>query len=131
MNLSEMNKLVNRLSDAPFEYGKNDCYLFTAKLVKQWHGKDYLTFHSKAYKDEDSARQYIEANGGIVALVTGTLGYPVKDILQCGDGDVVVAEVAPGQLGIGFVFKGHGLFKMEMKAAKLPLKLCAVGWNIK
>jgi len=42
MNLSKINKLMNKLSDELFAYGKNDCFTFTNALVKEWHGKDYL-----------------------------------------------------------------------------------------
>ena len=126
--LSKMNKLINKLSDEPFEYGKADCFTFTAKLVKEWHGKDYLPFHS-VYKNKEEADAYIARyNGGIEALTTGTVGYGV-DPTECEDGDVVIANVGDG-IALGFVYGGNGLFKTEKRVGQLPLKKCIKGWRI-
>ena len=127
--LSNMNTLINELSDADFEYGKTDCYIFTAKLVKEWHGKDYIKHHA-VYKNKKQADAYIEKFGGIEALTTGTLGYST-DPVRCVDGDVVTAEVAQGQVALGFVQGGHGLFKMKKTVVRLPLKKCRMGWSVK
>lgn len=126
-DLSKMNKLINKLADEPFEFGKNDCFTFTAKLVKEWHGKDYIKLHS-VYKTEDQALEYMSIHGGIEALTRGTLGYSC-DPEQCQDGDVVTAQVGPG-VALGFVFKGYGLFKSENKILKLKLSKCRLGWRL-
>lgn len=128
-SLTKMNKLINELSDKPFEYGKNDCFTFTARLVKEWHGKNYLAYHL-VYKDKEEADAYIARyRGGIEELTTGTLGYGC-DPQSCDDGDVVIAEVSPGQVGLGFVFKGKGFFKTEKRVAAIPLKKCIKGWRV-
>ena len=126
--LSEMNNLINELSDEPFKYGKSDCYTFTSKLVKQWHGIDHVKLHA-VYKTEKEALQYIQKFGGIEALTTGTLGYS-DDPEKCKDGDVVSAEIGDG-IALGFVFNGNGLFKDKKKIIKLPLNKCRQGWSIK
>ncbi len=129
-DLGKMNELINKLSDRPFKYGTSDCYSFTAALVKEWHGKDYTKLH-KVYGSEKEANSYIDEFGGIERLTIGTLGYSV-DPDKCEDGDVVTAEVSKGQIALGFVFDGHGLFKMKKKAIiKIPLKKCRRGWRIK
>jgi len=129
MDLSKMNVLINKLSDEKFEYGKSDCFTFTAKLVKEWHGKDFLPLHIKAYKSQKTADEYMAKFGGIEMLATGTLGYPVRAI-DCVDGDVVIADVGSG-IALGFVFGGNGLFKGKKKILKLPLKKCLRGWRIR
>lgn len=126
---SKMNTLINDLSDKPFKYGSNDCYSFTAKLVKEWHGQNFIKLHA-VYKNEKQARQYMELYGGIEALTTGTLGYSC-DPTKCKDGDVVTAEVSKGEVALGFVFDGHGLFKGRKRVLQIPLKMCRQGWRIK
>lgn len=129
-DLGKMNALINDLCDAPFEFGVNDCYVFTAKLVKEWHGKDYLSAHS-VYKNEAQAKAYIENNGGIAALTTSTLGKSFLPEL-CEDGDVVVAEVSKNEWALGFVFRGFGWFKGKRKQVfRIPLNKCLHGWRVK
>jgi hypothetical protein len=126
-DLSKMNNLINKLSDAPFQFGKNDCYTFTARLVKEWHGKDFTKNHA-VYETDAEAAEYTNQYGGIEALTTGTLGYPCLPT-DCRDGDVVSAYVGTG-VAVGFVFKGNGLFKSK-KVLKLPLSKCHMGWRVK
>ena len=129
-DLAKMNELINKLSDEEFKYGKNDCYLFTTRLIKEWHGADYdYTDLHAVYKNEIEAELYMESFGGIEALTTGTLGYSVSPQL-CRDGDMVSAEVGGG-IALGFVFKEHGLFKAKKKVLKIPLSQCRLGWRIK
>ena len=129
ISLGKMNTLINELSDAPFEYGVNDCFTFTNALVVAWHGTghNYTVLHQ--YKTKKEALKYLKAFGGIEKLTIGTLGYSRAPKL-CQDGDVVSAEVAPGEIALGFVFKGHGLFKTEKQPIKIPLKKCSMGWRI-
>jgi hypothetical protein len=125
----KMNALINKLADAPFAYGKNDCFTFTNALVKQWHGKDFRSLHK--YKTKGEAIKYVAKNKSIEALTTGTLGYSV-DPETCVDGDVVTAAVGPDEsLALGFVYDGHGLFKTSTTVKALPLKLCSKGWRVK
>jgi hypothetical protein len=130
-NLSKMNTVINKLSDEPFEWGKSDCFIFTASLVKAWHGKDYLALHLCNYKDEATAEEYIKTYGGLERLTTGTLGYALKHPEHCIDGDVVTAEVAPGEFALGFVFSGKALLKGKHKVYRMPLKKCSKGWRVK
>ena len=127
MNKGKMNSLINKLSDEKFSYGKNDCFTFTAALVKEWHGSDYRKLHK--YKNKAEAMRYINENKGIERLTTGTLGYGVSPE-KCGDGDVVIAEVAPDEIALGFVFDGHGLFKGKKKVMKMKLSNCVKGWRL-
>lgn len=127
-NKGKLNKLINKLADEKFEYGKNDCYTFTAALVKEWHGVDLTKVHLQ-YEDEESAHEYIEKCGGYIRLITGTIGYPRKKPEMCEDGDVVLANLPDPTLG--FVHDGHGIFKTDKSAKKLKLNKCIMGWSIK
>ena len=127
-DLAKMNKLMNKLSDEPFKFGKCDCYIFTAKLVEEWHGESY--FMHTVYKNEKQAKEYMEKFGGIEALTVGTLGYGTA-AFHCEDGDVATAEVAPGEVALGFVFGGEAFFKGKKKTITLPLDKCRMGWRIR
>ena len=130
-NMNRMNKIINKLSDEPFEFGKNDCFTFTNSLVKEWHGKDFLAAHIHRYEDEKTAQKYIEAFGGIERLITGTIGYPHKYVGLAQNGDVVTAEVGPGEIGIGFVYEGKAFFKGKKKVLQMKLNKCRMAWSIK
>ena len=123
----KVKKLINKLADEPFEYGKNDCFTFTNTLVKEYHGHDYRQLHP--YKTQKEAEKYMELYGGIEALTVGTLGYPVA-AEHCLDGDVVIANVSDTP-ALGFVLNGYGLFKAKKKLVKLPLSKCLRGWRIR
>jgi len=127
--LSRMNELINKLSDEKFSFGRNDCYSFTSKLVKEWHGRDYIKLHA-VYKNEKEAKAYMDKHGGIEKLTTGTLGYSIAPE-KCIDGDVVSLEVKPGEIAIGFVFDDCGYFKCRNKPIKVSLGKCRIGWRIK
>ncbi len=122
-----MNKLLNKLSDEPFKHGSADCFTFTNALVKEWHGKDFRRLHP--YKTKKEAIAYMEKFGGIEALTTGTLGYAIAPD-RCVDGDVVSANVS-GDVALGFVYNGFGLFKSKKTVIKLKLNKCLKGWSIK
>lgn len=126
MTDSKFNSYINKLADEEFEYGKSDCFTFTAKLVKKHHGTNFLPFHR--YDDEEEAEQYMQKYGGIVALTTGQLGYSV-DPMRCRFGDVVIAEFKTG-LCLGFVLDNEAIFKTKTRAVKLPLKKCKFGWRL-
>jgi len=124
-----LNKLINKLSDEPFKYGKTDCYQFTARLVKEYHGIDHIKLHC-VYKNKKEADEYMAQHGGIEALTTGTIGYPLKDVTECVTGDVVTATTSGEDVALGFVANGYGLFKTKKRVMKIPLKKCRVGWRI-
>jgi len=125
----KMNDLINKLSDAPFKHGKNDCFTFTNALVKCWHGKDFRKLHP--YKNKKEALEYMQQHGGIEMLTVGTLGYPTNAEF-CEDGDVVMANVGPDDSpALGFVYDGYGLFKGQKRVLKVLLSNCERGWRIR
>jgi hypothetical protein len=128
IDLSKMNDLINKLSDEPFKYGKADCYTFTAKLVREWHGKDFTKIHA-VYKSKKQADKYMYEFNGIETLTTGTLGYSVPPE-RCRSGDVVTALVGPETIALGFVFNGFGYFKGKKAVVKVPLENCRMGWRL-
>ena len=127
MMSDKLKKLMNKLADEPFEWGKNDCFTFTNSLVKEYHGHDYRKLHP--YQTKKEAEDYMEQHGGIEALTVGTLGYPVA-AEHCVDGDVALADLGNGD-ALGFVFNGNALFKSKKKLVKIPLSKCLRGWRIR
>ena len=126
--LSKLNAAVNRMADAPFKYGVNDCYIFTSTLVKIWHGRDFTKKHA-VYKSKKGAAEYMAKFGGIEALTTGTLGYSVQTNLLA-DGDVVLCQMEEGEIALGFVYDGQGLFLGNKTVLRVPLEHCLKGWRI-
>lgn len=127
--MDNVKKLLNKLADEPFEYGKNDCFSYVAKLIYVYHGLDYR--HAHKYKNEEEANKYIARFGGIEALTTGTIGYPLKSPLECKDGDVVTAEVSKNEVALGFVYNDRANFKTKKRAIAIPLSKCRTGWRVK
>lgn len=125
---SKMNVLINKLSDEPFKLGKSDCFTFTNALVKAWHGEGYRHLHT--YKTKREAMVYLRDNFGIEILTTGTLGYSVP-LSICEDGDVATADVGGGEIALGFIHDGNGLFKGKSGVKRIPLKKCRKGWRIR
>jgi len=97
--------------------------------VEEWHGRDYTKLHA-VYKSKKQAKEYMDAHMGIEQLTRGTLGYSVA-AEHCKDGDVATAEVAPGEIALGFVYQGEVMFKMKKTVIKIPLKKCRMGWRIR
>ena len=67
-------------------------------------------------------------HGGIEALITGMFGYSCLPE-KCKNGDIVTAFTPEGDVAVGFVFDGNGLFKGK-QVAKIPLCDCRLGWRI-
>jgi len=122
----KMNKLINKLADEPFKHGKNDCFTFTNALVKEWHGHDFRHLHP--YKNKKEALEYIAKNGGIEALIIGTLGYSTRTSLLR-DGDVGLVDTPDGP-ALGFIYDDHILVKYKKTVLKVPLANGLKGWTI-
>lgn len=129
MNKTEFDKLLNELADEPFKYGKNDCFHFAARCVHAWHGKDFRKLHP--YKSAKGAETYLNEHGHIETLTIGTLGYPLKNVLEARDGDVVTAEVARNQIALGFVANGKAWFKTKKRVVPFKIERCRFAWRIK
>lgn len=64
-----MAEAIESRRTAAFEWGKNDCVLFTADIVKAMTDVDMMEEWRGKYDDKESAHRLIAANGGFEAFV--------------------------------------------------------------
>jgi hypothetical protein len=112
----------------PFAWGSHDCLLFAADVVRAMTGKD-LAAHGRGQYDSDvSALRLIHNYGGMVPLVSKSLGDPVP-VLRAHRGDVVMyrSELGPSLgvcLGAQCAFTGPtGLVFKQRKE-------CELAWRV-
>lgn len=73
---ARLAEFARERSNMPFEWGRNDCCLFTVDAVLAMTGKD----HASKFRGYDSARaaeRLLKANGGVRGLAIGAWGEPV------------------------------------------------------
>ncbi|WP_183024386.1 DUF6950 family protein [Variovorax sp. UMC13] len=111
----------------PFEWGRNDCCLFTVDAVLAMTGVDYAA-RFRGYSTALAAARVVEQQGGIRQLAVDAWGAPVSPLLA-GVGDVVLVinesrellAVCNGTTAIG---PGpDGLAVMDMSAAIAAWKI--------
>lgn len=128
---SDLNAFINGLADEDFEYGKMDCFLFTVRFLEFFHGRKFGGLHFSKYCDEESAKRYLDHNGGMVALITEELAQEPVDPTICMPGDVVVSDRVAKTPAMGVVHReGSALFKLQKRAIPIPLGFCCAGWTI-
>lgn len=69
----------------------HDCCTFAADCVDAMTGTNYVDLLLAHYRDEPSARAYIEAGGGLRNVISSFLGDP-KRISFMNRGDVVIVD---------------------------------------
>lgn len=95
-----VERLHDVLADASvttFDYGSFNCGLFAARccdaIREDGGAEDELRTH---FTDEDSARIWVGANGGIEALVSERLGAPLDKWWRGRRGDLALVETSDG-----------------------------------
>jgi hypothetical protein len=90
---------LDDLANTQFEYGKIDCCIFAAKVVDAMCDTEYEKELAKHYRDEDTAKAYIEVSGGLEQAVSSHIGQSKQGKPQ--RGNVVMFAGELGQtLGI-------------------------------
>ncbi|HQS59723.1 MAG: hypothetical protein B7Y56_02995 [Gallionellales bacterium 35-53-114] len=87
--------ITGKLSQ-PFEYGVNDCILFTIGWVEIATGKKYLP--AKLWKNEKEALRLIKKHGGLIAVFDKH--YTRIEPNYARDGDLTIVD------GIAYLFSG-------------------------
>lgn len=134
-----LNNTIEAARAMHFEWGINDCALFTARCVDAIvEGADMEATIAKriadslvraSYKDGDDMNAVIEAEGGLRNIVTEYLGEPVPR-LRARPGDAVLID-NDGQHILGVV-SGHSAVCLNMGegivVVSLDLAICA--WRV-
>lgn len=82
---------------APFEWGVNDCCLFTADCVAAMTGHDPAARYRGAYRTYTGAARLIARAGGTAALVRKCLAATEIPAAQAGLGDVALVVQPNGE----------------------------------
>ena len=80
--------LTESREEVPFEWGKYDCCLFAADVVREITGVDYAEPFRGKYTAEEGAKALLEEKGGLVEYIDSVL--PRKDVNFVQRGDVVL-----------------------------------------
>lgn len=69
-----MDRILARYKDAEFRYGKLDCCLFVADVIKQLTGKDFAEPWRGKYTTEAGARRMIAEHGNMAGIASSAFG---------------------------------------------------------
>lgn len=92
--------------DKPHRYGRHDCMIFSAGVVKAVTGRDFARGHRGKYRSAASATRYLRGLGfdSVEAMIDSVL--PEKPVLRAQRGDIVLRD--EGQPGV--CIGGEALF---------------------
>jgi hypothetical protein len=114
-----------------FEWGRADCFVLAARVAEAVTGVNYASRFAGKYRDEATAREYLNSQGGLVAMMTREFGPPSPPD-QCVDGDLVVVQLQGGDQALGVVFSGGQV--VVVRTAKfvrmLPLSFGLYFWRV-
>ena len=123
---------IDACHDRPFEWGRWDCCLFAADLVRLMTGWDPAEVLRGMYRTEVGAMRLAEGRGGMRCMVTGLLDIEPKEPMLLRRGDVALLRPLSAmkieQLGVcvgdaAVVASDRGVMYRPMSSA-----LC--GWRI-
>lgn len=87
--VAQMWDTIEAHGGVTFEWGVNDCCLFTARVIDAISGTDHELDLQAAYSDEATALAYIASHGDLQTAVSFHLGEPSEGRAQRGDAVMV------------------------------------------
>jgi hypothetical protein len=112
----------------PFVWGRHDCALWAADVVLQLTGVDHAADLRGRYRTQHGALALIARRGGLAAIATKALGYPVR-ITLARRGDVCLVCRATGP-SLGICIGDRAGFTGPQGLAFLPLLECEQAWHV-
>lgn len=85
---ARLAEFARERSTMPFEWGRNDCCMFTVDAVLAMTGVDHGA-QFRGYSTEHAANRILKSNGGVRGLATDAWGEPVAPA-YAGVGDPVL-----------------------------------------
>lgn len=115
----------------PWDWGKTDCCMFYANVVKQVTGQDLAKKYRGKYKTELGAARLIKKFGSIEGLLSDIFGPPVSPCQRFASVlDPVIAEFA-GRECVGVCIGWRAAFLAEDGILiTLPLEDCKMNWKV-
>ncbi len=125
--------LANQIEQAertPFEWGVNDCCLWSATVVDAMTGVDPAKDFRGLYSTEAEAKIVLESlgTGDIKSIIVSIFGEPIG-IKLAQRGDVVLA-IIDGQQTVGICVGGRTAFKSLTGLIQLPTLKCDCAWRV-
>ena len=120
---------IEKVTTESFAYGKNDCCLFSARVVDAMTGTDYAQKLAEMYHDERSALAYINSFGSIQEAVKDWLGEPTNlAFVQRGD---VVLFNNEGRETLGICIGDRIVSVAETGVAYVSMEQAICTWKVK
>ena len=120
---------IEKVSNESFAYGKNDCCLFSARVVDAMTGTEYAKKLAEMYHDERSALAYINSFGSIQEAVKDWLGKPTNlAFVQRGD---VVLFNNEGRETLGICVGDRIVSVGQTGIAYVPMDQAICTWKVK
>lgn len=119
---------IEQVSTEQFAYGKNDCCLFSARVVDAMTGSEYAKKLAEMYHDERSALAYINSFGSIQEAVKDWLGEPAN-LAYVRRGDVVLFN-NEGRETLGICVGDRIVSVGEVGIAYVPMEQAICTWKV-
>lgn len=129
------NKIINSLQEQlgkEYKFGENDCVHFTANILKELTGKDYLVNYRNKYTSALEGYKLFKKNGfeSIEDVVTQELDIEPQEIHYARAGDVLSFDTSNG-IAIGICFNNIvGVFVTDSGIHVEPIEKCRKVWRI-
>lgn len=111
----------------PFCYGSHDCCMFAGRAVEAMTGENPTLQWN--YSNEIGAKRLLARKGGLVQMLSETLGIPIHPS-EAGRGDVVLAELDLGP-SVGICLGRMCVFATEPAGVlMLGREIAHLAWRI-
>lgn len=124
----KLSDYISNSKDVIFEWGKNDCTIFTAKAVEVITGYDFYSQYL-GYKTKEDAQKIIDENGGFAKLVSKHLGNPHNNFLSAKRGDLAMVKCPDVCLGFVDDSGSKVLVLSEKGYVRIPLSKAFKIWS--
>lgn len=124
---------LEKYRDVQFRYGKADCCLFVADVLKETTGRDYAE-PWRGYKGKRGALKILAEHAGLAGLATAAFG-PMRGPLCARRGDPVLVGppwIELDEIGEALgIFDGAGVICLTDKGLqRVPLTAVRGAWNV-
>lgn len=130
--LLRLRPVIDRHRAVKFEWGENDCVLFTARCLEAIHNDQFERFVRERYPYHGplSAHRIVKHDGGLEALVNRVLGLTPRPWGQLRVGDVVLGRAIDRDvLLLGVQYNHHFLTMGPEGVVGLPMDFAVKGWH--
>lgn len=130
--LSLLRPVIHSHLAVKFEWGENDCVLFTARCLEAIHQDEFERFVRERYPYHGplSAHRIIKQEGGLEELVSRALGSQPIPWAQLRVGDPVLGRAIDRDvLLLGIQYNHHFLTMGPNGIVGLPMDFAIRGWR--